>query len=136
MNPQAQPSQMLPPQAVASMIRSGGTPGQIFQQNPLSQNQLPGAAGFDPTLAQQPQVPTPQVSGGPMMPPGGQQMPQQQPAQGASPMPGGQQPLTGAELIEKVLADRLAHHSKITEKTVGAILNQVNANTQVSPPTA
>lgn len=127
---------MLPPQAVASMIRGGASPTSLFPQNPLAQGQLPGSAGFDPALQQQPQMPVPQVAGGPAPMPGQPPMPQP----GGAPMPGAQ-PAAPAEqdeamMLAQVLADRLAHHSKITEKTVSAIINQMGANAQVSPPTA
>jgi hypothetical protein len=133
MNPQ--PSDMLPPQAVASMIRGGGTPGQIFQQNPLSQNMTPGAAGYDPSLAQQP-APGSQMQN-PMTPPSSApQAGMQQPNAGVP----GQTPqpqMSEAEMILKALSDRLAHHSKVTQKTIDAITSQLDANQAIqNAPTA
>ncbi len=125
MNPQPNAASMLPPQAVASLVRSGGTPGQLFQQDPLSQNMTPGSAGYDPTLAQQP--PPGSQAANPMqgqMPDPQQGM--QQPTVGQS----GQDPqqLSEAQMILQALSDRLAHHSKITEKTVSTLGKMIEAN--------
>ncbi len=124
MNPQPNAASMLPPQAVASMIRNGGTPGMLFPQDPLSQGQTPGAAGYDPGLAQQPPI-------------GSQQI---QPQQGMPPVapngqPGGQQGQeiqpSEAQMILNALADRLNHHSKITEKTIATLDKMIDANISV-----
>lgn len=137
MNPSANPGMMLPPQAVASMVRHGGTPGQLFQDNPLSQNMTPGAMGADPTTMQQP--PPGSAAQNPTMP--NMPTPQsgmQQPTAGAP----GQDPqqLSEAQYILNVLADRLKHHSKITEKTVGTLSDMISSGmpnpATETPPTA
>lgn len=120
--PQANPSQMLPP----NLMRGGQTsPGQIFQQDPLSQNMSPNAMGADPSVMQQP--PAGSQAGNPTMPPGvpppmaGMQQPNGQ--------PGSTDPqLSEAQYILNALADRLKHHSKITEKTVNTLSDMINAN--------
>lgn len=120
MNPSI--NDMLPPQAVAAMIRRNASPSMLFQQNPLAQNQLPGSAGYDPSLQQNPSLspsaqPTPPVT--------------------ASGQASGQPQLSEADMIIKALSDRLAHHSKITEKTINTLANQIDANQMVqNPPTA
>ena len=119
MNPnvQSNPSQMLPP----SLLRGGQTSaGQIFQQNPLSQNMGPSAMGGDPTL----QTPPPAGSGAV-----NQSMPapmqQGQPQAG---QPDGSQPqMDEALYILKVLADRLNHHSKITQSTVSTLQKMIES---------
>ncbi len=125
--PQANPSMMLPP----NLMRGGQTtPGQIFQQNPLSQNMSPSAMGADPSLMQQPQPGS--DAGNPTMP---------QPP-GAPGLPGEQSPqISEAQYILNALADRLKHHSKITEKTVSTLSDMIGAglpvsNDQANAPTA
>lgn len=120
------PQSMLPPQAVASMVRGGDDPNSLFQQNPLASNMTPGAMGVDPTLMQQPPVGSQAMN--PTMPPSG-------PAPMPPVAPDGQSSapqLSEAEMILQALSDRLAHHSKITEKTIAAITSQLDANQQVA----
>ena len=125
MNPN--PSSLLPPQAVASMVRQGGDPNSLFQQNPLAQNMTPDAMGGNPSLMQPPppgsQAQTP---GQPPMPP-----PQAGMAQPQAGVPGQEPQMSEAEMILNALSDRLAHHSKITEKTIAAITSMIDANQQV-----
>lgn len=133
MNPQPNAASMLPPQAVASLVRSGGTPGQLFQQNPLAENMTPGAAGYDPTLAQQP-APGSQAQN-PMQPP--MPDPQQGMAQPTVGQPGQDpQQLSEAQMILNALTDRLAHHSKITEKTVATLGKMIEANGSIQDNSA
>lgn len=124
---QANPSMMLPP----SLLRGGQTqPGQIFQQNPLSQNMSPGAMGADPSVMQQP-APGSQA-GNPTMPPG--TPPPMAGMQQANGQPGSQDPqLSEAQYILNALADRLKHHSKITEKTVNTLSDMISANGAQAP---
>ena len=122
--PQATPSQMLPP----SLLRGGQTtPGMIFQQNPLQQGVSPSAMGADPSTMQQPQPGS--QAGNPTMPPGGgQPMPgQPQAGQAASAMPGTDPQVSEAQYILNALADRLAHHSKITQKTVNVLSDMIQS---------
>lgn len=126
MNPTATPSQMLPPQMVASMVRNGGQPGQMFPQNPLSQGMTPDAMGADPTVMQQPQVGSQAMN--PTMPQG--QSPIAPQAGQPDQMQGAAQPpqTSEAEMIIKVLGDRLAHHSKITSGTIQTLQKMIEAN--------
>jgi hypothetical protein len=127
MNPSANPSMMLPP----SLLRNGQTtPGQLFQQNPLSQNMSPSAMGADPSLMQQPapgsQANNPTMPGQMPMPQAGMQQPNGQPDSGTP-------QLSEAQYILNALADRLKHHSKITEKTVNTLSDMIAANGPQSP---
>jgi hypothetical protein len=123
MNPnvQANPSMMLPP----NLLRGGqNTPGQIFQQDPLSQNMSPSAMGADPSTMQQP--PAGSAANNPTMP--GGTPPPMAGMQQANGQPGAGDPqLSEAQYILNVLADRLKHHSKITEKTVGTLSDMIAA---------
>src|SRR5258708_34169967 len=113
--PQANPSQMLPP----SLLRGGQTsPGQIFQQNPLSQNMSPSAMGGNSTVMQQP-APGSQA-GNPTMPPG--TPPPMAGIQQANGHPGtGQEQLSEAQNILNALPDPLNNTSKLTDKTVHSL---------------
>lgn len=116
---------MLPPQAVSSMIQGGGSPSSLFQQDPLQQNQTPMSPSFDPSLAGQQLPPTAQqpVPGQP----GQQPMPPVAP-DGQSPAP----EMSEAQMILQALTDRLAHHSKITQKTVNTLTDMISANQQIA----
>lgn len=131
MNPDPNAASMLPPQAVASMVRSGGTPGMLFPQDPLSQGMTPDAVGYDPTLAQQP-APGSQAQN-PMQPPMQQPMPPVAPDGTAGQDP---QQLSEAQMILNALSDRLAHHSKITEKTVSTLGKMIEANGSIQDNSA
>lgn len=131
MNPNAgspNPTDILPLQLVASMVRRGADPNQMFQQNPLSQNMTPGAMGADPTTMPQPpmgsqaQSPMPQSSMQPSM--------QQSTGQ--------VQPMDESTMILQALQDRLSHHSKVTEKTISTLTKMIEAGipVQPNPPTA
>lgn len=118
--PQAKPSMMLPP----SLLQGGATPGQIFQQAPLSQNMSPSAMGANPALMQQPPVGS--QANNPTMP--GQTPPPLAGMQAQNGQPGSAQPqMSEADYILKVLGDRLGHHSKVTEKTVNTISDLIAA---------
>lgn len=126
------PQSMLPPQAVASMVRNGSDPNSLFQQNPLSQNMTPNAMGADPTLMQQP--PAGSQAMNPTMPPpsAGPQAGMAQPNMSG---PDGQpQPMDESTMLIKILGERLDHHSTITEKTLGAIVKQLEANQAMQNP--
>src|ERR1035437_9776429 len=106
---------MLPP----SLLRGGSTSaGQMFQQNPLAENMGPSAMGGDPTLQTPPPAGSCAVNQSvqPPMQPG-----QPQAGQDGSP------PIDEAQYILNVLGDRLAHHSKITEKTISTLSSMIQA---------
>jgi hypothetical protein len=115
--PTANPSQMLP----APLLRQGQTsPGQVFQQNPLSQNVSPSAMGGDPSL----QTP----------PPAGSQAVNQSvppPMQAGQPMAGqpdnGQAPMSESDMILQALMKRLESGSKLTHKTADTIISMIQA---------
>lgn len=114
---QSNPSQMLPP----NLLRGGQTtPGQMFQQNPLSQNMGPSAMGGDPSLQAPPPAGSQAVNQG--VPPPMQlgQPTAGQPDNGAPQM-------SEAQMILNALEDRLQHHSKITEKTVSVLSDMIQA---------
>ena len=122
--PSANPSQLLP----SNLLRGGQTSAsQIFQQNPLQQGVSPSAMGADPSLMQQPQPGS--AAGNPTMPPGGgQPMPgQPQAGQPASAMLGTDPQISEAQYILNALADRLKHHSRITEKTVSTLSDMIGS---------
>ena len=121
--PTANPSQMLP----SNLLRGGQTqPGQIFQQNPLSQNMGPSAMGGDPTLQTPPPADSQAVNQS--MPQPGQAMPGQPQGQPQAGQPDGSQPqMDEAQYILKVLGDRLAHHSKITAGTVSTLQKMIES---------
>ncbi len=139
MEQQANPSMMLPP----SLLRGGQTqPGQLFPQNPLSQNMGPSAMGGDPSLMQQP--PAGSQAGNPTMPPP-MQPGQPQAGQPEQAMPGSTNlPQTSeAEMLIKILGDRLQHHSKITQGTLGTLSKMIESglpipgqSDQGTPPAA
>src|SRR5579864_1848636 len=131
----ATPSMMLPP----NLLRGGQTqPGQIFQQNPLSQNMSQSAMGDQPGLQPPP-------------PPGSSAINQSMPGSPPMPQAGMQQPngqhdsgnpqLSESQYILNVLADRLSHHSKITQKTINVLSDMITSqlpvqNEQSNAPTA
>lgn len=117
------PQSLIPPQAVAAAVRRGGDPNQMFQQNPMASNMTSDAMGADPSLMPPPQAGS--QAQNPMLPP--QPDPQagmQQPQNG---LPGQPQPLDQSQMILDTLADRLAHHSKITEKTIAVLSKMIEA---------
>lgn len=116
MNPnvQANPSMMLPP----SLLRGGQSNPGLFQQSPLSQNMSPSAMGGNPQLMQQPQAGS--QANNPTMPAPQQQAGQQMPA-------GQNQQVSEAQYILQALAERLKHHSKITDKTVSTLAQMIQA---------
>lgn len=134
MEQQANPSMMLPP----SLLRGGQTqPGQLFPQNPLSQGVSPSAMGGDPSLMQQPpagsQASNPTIQ--PPMQPGQPQAGQPDQMQGATQLP----QTSEAEMLIKILGDRLQHHSKITQGTLGTLSKMIEAGLPVdqgTPPSA
>jgi hypothetical protein len=115
--PTATPSQMLP----SNLLRGGqNTAGQIFQQNPLATGMSPSAMGGDPSLQTPP-------------PAGSQAVNQSTPPMAGTGQPqNGQPPISEAQYILEALADRLAHHSKITEKTVSTLAQMIQS--QVPTP--
>jgi len=116
---------MLPP----NLLRGGQTsPGQIFQQNPLQANMSPSAMGADPSTMQQP--PAGSQAGNPTMPQG--TPPPMAGMQAGNGQPDSGQPqVSEAQYILNVLADRLKHHSKITEKTVSTLSDMITAGLPV-----
>jgi len=132
MNPQ--PQQMLPPQAVAAMVRRGASPNGLFQQAPMQAGATPGAPTYDPSMATPPQAGTQQQN--PMMTPPPGTTPGQ-PMQPGQPQLAGQsgdvQPMSESQMILNALQDRLEHHSKITEKTLSTLTKMLEANIPVDP---
>lgn len=112
---------MLPP----ALLRGGRTsPAAFVSGGPLQTNMSPAAMGADPTVMQQPQ-PGSQANN-PTMP-----GPTPPPVAGVSAnngQPGSGQPqLSEADYILHVLGDRLAHHSKITQKTINTLADMISA---------
>lgn len=124
------PQMMLPPNNVASSVRAGMNPNALFQQSPLTSGMTPSAMGADPTVMNQPpmgsQAQNPTMPGNPVMPG------QPQAGQPATAVPGqDQQQLSEAQYILNVLAERLKHHSKITEKTVSTLADMITAGNPI-----
>lgn len=128
-----QPQDMLPGSAVAAAVRRNGSPNGLFQQAPLQAGMTQGAAGYDPSMQTQPNAGS--QAQNPMMPP------QADPQAGMQQPTGGVQPMDESTMILQVLQDRLAHHSKVTEKTLSTIQKMVEAQLPAqdpnqNPPTA
>lgn len=138
MNPNVpvRPSMMLPPQ----LLRGGQNSAATFMpQNPLATGMSPSAMGANPSLMQQPAPGS--DAGNPTMP--GPTPPPLAGMQDANAQPGSGQPqLSEAQYILNALADRLKHHSKITEKTVSTLSDMISAQAPTpdegggNPPTA
>jgi hypothetical protein len=138
MEPQANPSMMLP----SSLLRGGQTqPGMMFQQSPLATGMGPSAMASQPGL--QPPPPADSSAINQSMPapmqPGQPQAGQPDQMPGATQLP---QP-SEAEMLIKILGDRLQHHSKITQGTLGTLSKMIEAglpipeqNGQGTPPAA
>ena len=129
----ANPSMLLP----SNLLRGGSTtPGQIFQQNPLSQNMSPSAMGQQPGLQTPPPAGSQAIN--PTMPPGGgQPMPgQPQAGQPNTALPGQQPQISESEMILQALMKRLESHSKLTHKTADTIISMIQSQLPQPDPNA
>jgi len=130
MMPQANPSAMLPP----NLLRGGSTtPGMMFQQDPLAQNMGNGAMGAQPGLQAPP--PAGSQATNQSMPPG--TPPPMAGMSQSNGQPGSTDPqLSESQYILNALAERLKHHSKITEKTVNTLSDMIASQQPQPDPTS